>query len=153
MTDLTEQYQKGELPEGWYYIKDENGVIYAAENCLNYDSLSDKGYTAFYYAETEISEILAPVPTYSEYLALQSDSLAKDEGAEIVAELEKRLKKTQGIELDLRRKNHELKELLKECKEMSFGIRLALSSGKINDVFTLTYKIENKINQALGEDK
>lgn len=101
MTDLTEQYQKGELPEGWYYIKDENGVIYVAENCLNYDSLSDKGYTAFYYAETEISEILAPVPTYSEYLALQSDSLAKNEFDNEIDELNDTIDK--------------LKELLKEA--------------------------------------
>jgi hypothetical protein len=150
MTDLTEQWKKGELPEGWYYIKDENGVIYAAENCLNYDSLSDKGYTAFYYAETEISEILAPVPTYSKYLALQSDSLAKNEGAEIVAELEKRLKKTQGLELDLRRKNHELKELLKECKHIMSIEKDFASCHFEKDKLC---KLLTQINQALGEDK
>jgi len=135
MTDLTEQWQKGELPEGWYYVKDENGVIYPAENCLNYDSLSDKGYTAFYYAETEISEILALVPTYQKYHALQSDSLAKNEGAEIVAELKAKVKQLKNGYKDLAYKfrsyqdfndletlrleeeNAKLKELLKVCRK------------------------------------
>lgn len=85
---LTEQWKKGELQEGWYYIKDENGIIYCAENCLNYDCINDKAERAFYYAETEIKEVLAPVPTYGEYQALLSDQLAKQEGEEIIAELE-----------------------------------------------------------------
>ena len=54
---------------------------------------------------------------------------------------------------DLEKENRQLKELLKECREKSFEIRLALSSGKINDVFTLTYQIENKIDNAIGENK
>lgn len=49
------------------------------------------------------------------------------------------------------KENQQLKDLLKECGEMSFKIRLALSSGKINDVFTLTYQIENEIVKATGE--
>lgn len=155
MTDLTEQWQKGELPEGWYYIKDENGVIYAAENCLNYDSLSDKGYTAFYYAETEISEILAPVPTYREYLALQSDSLAKNEATEIIAELEAKVKKLKkdykdlefkfrsykdfketAYDLDTSRLEEEIKELKELLKEaypvIDYGDGAAMSPWEKN---------------------
>lgn len=74
MTDLTEQWKKGELPSGMYYIKDTDGNIYPTENCLNYDVFNDKAYTGFYYAETGISEILAPVPSYDEYMIFINDN-------------------------------------------------------------------------------
>ena len=53
----------------------------------------------------------------------------------------------------LEEQNQQLKDLLKECREKSFEIRLALSSGRINDTFDLTYQIENKIDNAIGEKK
>ena len=102
MTDLTEQWKKGELPCGWYYIKGGDGGVYPAENCPNYDYINDKVDNQFYYAEDEIEEILESVPNYNKYLALKSDQLAKEEGAEIVAELQA--------------ENEKLKELLKRCK-------------------------------------
>ena len=98
MTDLTEQWKKGELPAGCYYIKlNYNDTIIMA------DSWSDQTFTLddHEYGIDEVKEVLAKVPTYSEYLALQSDSLAKNEGAEIIAELEE--------------DNKKLKELLKEA--------------------------------------
>jgi hypothetical protein len=108
MTDLTEQWQKGELElDKNYYLELEDGTIEIQMYVGGFLYREDNG----------VKKVLSEVPTYQEYLALQSDSLAKNEGAEIVAELEKRLKKTQGLELDLRRKNHELKELLKECRD------------------------------------
>ena len=75
---LTEQWKKGELPEGEYYIQSDwcDGIeIRYVHN--NSGDMYD--------------EILAPVPTYEEYQALLSNQLAKNEGVEINAELEKDL--------------------------------------------------------------
>lgn len=94
MNDLTEQWKKGELPEGWYYIEGnrvEGIYAYTAEYLNNM------------YRPRNGERIIAKVPTYSEYLALQSDSLAKNEATEIIAELEE--------------DNKKLKELLKEARE------------------------------------
>lgn len=80
MTNLTEQWKKGELPEGEYYIQSDwcDGVeIRYVHN--NSGDMYD--------------EILTPVPNYEEYQALLSDQLAKNEGVEINAELEAIIKK------------------------------------------------------------
>jgi hypothetical protein len=151
MTDLTEQWQKGELPAGWYWCecyKEEIKILYYDRDCFELDDPETKNYYFFLKKDCEEITILAPVPTYSEYLALQSDSLAKNEGVEIVAELEKRLKKTQWLELDLRRKNHELKELLKECREP-----LEVLAEKRNACDWYPEDLLSKFYQALGEDK
>lgn len=145
MTDLTEQWKKGELLGGWYYVKKVNEQQDIAECYKVTDTTINVSHTEFEFSE-DIEQVLAKVPTYSEYLALQSDSLAKNEGAEIVAELEKRLKKTQGLELDLRRKNHELKELLKECKHiMSIEKDFASCHFEKDKLAELLNKIEEAI--------
>ena len=109
MTNLTELWKKGELPEGDYYIKRRNGSTL-------YDNIDSSGVWRNSIDE-DIVEVLAEVPSYEEYQQLLSDQLAKNEGIEINAELESRLKKTQELELELRKENEQLKELLKECKE------------------------------------
>ena len=47
--------------------------------------------------------------------------------------------------------NQQLKELLLVCRRKAFEIRLALSDGRVNNVFDLTYQLENKIDNAIGE--
>lgn len=112
MTNLTEQWKKGKLPDGFYWIEFEDGEILlttfsSMHGFICCDSLCD---------DENIKQILEEMPSYEEYQKLLSDQLAKNEGAEINAELEERLKKTQKLELDLRRENRKLKELLKDCK-------------------------------------
>ena len=87
MTNLTEQWNKGKLSEGDYYIKRRNGDTL-------YDNIDSRGVWRNSIDE-DIIEVLAEVPSYEEYQKLLSDQLAKNEGEEI---------------------NAELKELLKECK-------------------------------------
>lgn len=82
---LTEQWKKGELKEGEYYVKLESGkidlyfIVYDDDDC------------------DEIIEILAPVPSYGDCLI--NEALIKD--------LSKKVNK-------LIEENAELKELLKE---------------------------------------
>lgn len=54
MTDLTEQWKKGELPSGLYYVK------------TNGDSVIILGWSKFagWY---NIKQVLAPVPSYEEW--------------------------------------------------------------------------------------
>lgn len=114
---------------------------------------------------------LAPVPSYKELLALQSDSLAKNEGSEIVAELKAKVKQLKKDYKDLEYKfrsykdfketaydfdtsrleeeNTKLKELLKECKEVIKNVDTYYG----NYDSTNGFLIVEKINQALGEDK
>ena len=87
MTDLTGKWKAGELEEGYYYIKCEDNYIGIAFACEYVGR-----YVGFEF-EDDIEEVLAPVPSYDELLKLESDSLAKKEGEEIIAELENELEK------------------------------------------------------------
>lgn len=59
MTDLTDKWNKGELPEGDYYIERRNGYI-------PYDNIDSKGVWRNSIDE-DIIEVLAPVPSYEEW--------------------------------------------------------------------------------------
>ena len=80
MTDLTEQWKKGELPNGEYYIIDDLGL-----------NTTDKYFKGTGFGIEKPQKILAKVPTYDEYQALLSDQLAKNEGVEVNAELKNSL--------------------------------------------------------------
>ena len=99
--NLTELWQKGELPAEWYYVKfDNTDNIY-----ITFYAKSERhfNYCGIHIPEDEITEVLAPVPSYEEYQKLLSDQLAKIEGEEINAELEA--------------ENAKLKELLNTIKK------------------------------------
>lgn len=91
MTDLTDKWKKGELKAGYYYVKNEFGNVFPTEYSEEYDSINDCGVLGFWYEVSEITEVIDKVPTYKEYQALLSDQLAKNDGVEINAELEKDL--------------------------------------------------------------
>lgn len=59
MTDLTEQWKKGELPEGYYYIKHRSWPERTIDRKV---PGGWAGSSSFF-----ISEVLAPVPSYDEY--------------------------------------------------------------------------------------
>lgn len=106
MTDLTEQWKKGELPSGMYYIELKDGDI--VKDVYAFGSWGNIN-------EHFLKQVLAEVPSYEEYQKLLSDQLAKIEGEEINAELEAEIKEkeTQRIELmmklnDVNNENHAL---------------------------------------------
>ena len=123
MTDLTEQWKKGELPEGWYWVKN---VTWS--ECINMlynwsDTFLDGDVPV---DNDKIIEVLAPVPSYEEYLSL---TYAKEEDEKIIAEYEaenKRLKhdvgnlgykiKNQRKEIERQiAQNAQLKEQINKC--------------------------------------
>lgn len=70
MTDLTDKWKKGELPSGYYYVKNEFGNIFPTEYSEDYDYISDRVIKDFFTEVSEIKEVLEPVPSYKEYTSL-----------------------------------------------------------------------------------
>lgn len=69
MTDLTEKLKKGELERGTYYIRC-NGEAVARINAYVPDTPI--------FELLGVDEVLAPVPSYEEYLALKEKADGRD---------------------------------------------------------------------------
>ena len=72
MTDLTEQWKKGELPYGRYYVE----LAYNGNNIIMADYWWDKALTLddHEYSREEVKRILAPVPSYKEWQAKDKEN-------------------------------------------------------------------------------
>ena len=101
MTDLTEQWKKGELPEGHYYVKDGENMI--AEYIDGYFYNNGEPMTSF---SGGVDEVLAPVPSYEEWRDLEDDLATCDKDLNNVCEQKE----------ELYEENQQLKELLNECR-------------------------------------
>ena len=112
---LTEQWKQGELPEGWYYVKGSKSEGIYA-------------YTAEYlnnmYRPRNGEIIIEQVPSYGEWQASYNCMLENEV---------------------LRLKNAQLKELLKECKEVIKNVDTYYG----NYDSTNGYLVINKIDEAL----
>ena len=69
MTDLTDKWKKGELPSGYYYVKNEFGNIFPSDYSEDYDCISDTVIKDFFTEVSEIKEVVEPVPSYEEWQA------------------------------------------------------------------------------------
>lgn len=90
---LTEQWEKGELESGWYYIEEINGDVqidYYDVACADYEFNELEGDWDN-FGET-IKEVLAPVPNYGDWKRIIDDWR------------------------DVSYENKKLKKLLKECR-------------------------------------
>lgn len=110
--ELTEEWKAGKLAAGYYYIKFKNGEIETRDNLIGGFLMNMKN---------PIIQVIAPVPTYDEYKAMQKE----------LAELKEKIKKREELiqclgsnidELDVKKsvliiENNKLRGLLKECKE------------------------------------
>ena len=105
MTNLTEQWKKGELPEGEYWclsICDDIDKLYCYQNSFwKYKTEDD-----YYGVPVEIKQVLAPVPSYEEYQKLKEsrEELNSDiadkayENAMLKSEYEKECKRADELE-------------------------------------------------------
>lgn len=91
MTNLTEQWKKGELPSGMYYIEFKDGDI--AKDVYAFGSWGNIN-------EHFLKQVLAEVPSYEQWQKHR-----------------KTLLKTQEMNCDLEIKNTKLKAVLKRCRE------------------------------------
>lgn len=158
---LTDDWKAGKLEDGLYYILLENGKtpISELETWYRTNIEESKEYyeteQAFYgYSDNMISEVLAPVPTYDEYKAMQ-DQIAdaerqieklKEENVENLGYIGGLL--NEGNEQVI--KNRELRALLKECRPyLSYKINKDKHVG-----FTPTAaNLLTRINAAIGESE
>jgi hypothetical protein len=94
--DLTEQWKKGELPEGRYWVKIKTWCEYITMLYYTSDIFLDGDVPV---DNDKIIEVLAPVPSYEE---LQNMNKAVNE--------------CMAANIKLVEQNAQFKELLKECK-------------------------------------
>lgn len=136
--DLTEQWKKGELEEGFYYIIKEKGNEEFDywfgefwENSWNFD----------------IKEVLAPVPSYEEWQELKeaSDGLSKL----MFKSLMNRFVKADEKREKLAEENQQLKELLLECRGLLDNYNHTFETKDWEKSSNLITKIDN----AIGENK
>ena len=116
---LTEQWKKGELEDGDYYVKTRQGII-----IIDYFDVDEFSYDTNHYVE----EVLAPVPSYEEWQEL----ISKKNWCNARAK-------------NLLDKNQKLKELLKECNYMILAYSInhdTFPKEKVKDIVT-------KIDEAL----
>lgn len=66
--DLTEQWKKGELEQGHYYLKDDEYIFIDHFNGVSFEETCD----------FEIKEVLAPVPSYEECKCLETGIILAD---------------------------------------------------------------------------
>ena len=123
MTDLTEQWKKGELPDGYYYCKTGNGVEILRTWGDKYNKLLNNLDEVF-IKEMSDCEIISEVPSYDEWQRIlhyagkyefEYTSCAMD--YENLKEENQQLKKwcEEFNALEVAKENTKLKELLKEC--------------------------------------
>lgn len=136
MTDLTEQWKKGEL-KGEYYIATTNGKIYIVEfqNSISVKKkkLSKvKSFKGYVYKKT-VKEVLAPVPSYEEWRrTFHYAGKYEHEYTSCVMEYE-----------NLKQENAKLKELLSKCLD-----ELAEFN---NSYYPETQELFSQITNAIGE--
>ena len=119
---LTEQWKKGELPDGWYWVD-----YYSVDGAVMLEYIPK--HNGFGYEEKNlIQAVLAPVPSYDEWQRIfHYASKYEHEYTSCAMDYE-----------NSKQENAQLKDLLKECKE-----RLIYCTISTHDVQT---KIDEVLN-------
>ena len=100
---LSEKCKKGEIPNGYYWIRLSCGGMIIMAYYTGFNGLFE--LDDHYYDSDEISEVLAPVPSYEEWIGVKQQR-----------DLENKLRNdSYNKNWQLRTENTKLKDLLKEC--------------------------------------
>lgn len=140
---LTEKCKKGEMPNGYYWIRLSWGGTIIMAYYTGFDGLFE--LDDHYYDSDEISEVLAPVPTFEEWKASEKYNKHLEEKIKIYERKDKQATETSIAYNELLEENTKLKELLKECKEVIKNVDTYYG----NYDSTNGYLVINKINEAL----
>lgn len=166
---LTEKWEKGELPSGWYYVKNEFGNIFPTDYSEDYDYISDTVIKDFFTEVSEIKEVVEPVPSYEEWKASEKYNKHLEEIIKIYERKDKQATETSIAYNELAEENAQLKErneslnnrdinlcrIANGIRDENFALKELLAM--VKPVLQLEYNVtENrnlikKINQALGE--
>lgn len=115
MTDLTEKWRKGELPEGYYYVKDGENMI--AEYLDGYFYNNGEPMTSF---SGGVDSVLAEVPSYEEWQA----KLEENAQLKVIKEKTYNYDYLSECYSKFIKENAQLKELLKECRRQFEEVEL-----------------------------
>ncbi len=138
---LTEQWKKGELESGWYYVKGADGLIGMMSDYALYRVNLE-------YPDNEIT-LLAKMPTYEEWKNVTTCFDYEHKAYLSMVEENQQLRKwcEEFNTLDVAKENQQLKELLKECRD------------DVNHIISNVHlckellDLKNKIDNAIGEKK
>lgn len=141
--ELTADWKEGKLKSGLYWVNFKEKIVIA--ECTVFGDVSRpfeiEIKTDFMI---KISKVLAPVPTYDEYKAMQDHILYLEKCISIYEQKEK-LHTNDSIEYNkLEKENNNLRDLLRECKQ-----HLYFQKKINNEIITLLVRI----NAALGESE
>ena len=143
MTNLTDKWKKGELPEGWYYVKDEDGQTIIAEYYAEYIDRETNETECVWSCCGEPEQALEKVPSYELWKAVH-------EQWQVLLEENAQLKKwcEEFNALEVAKENTKLKDLLKGAREV-----LKMVDTYCGDYDSINgFLIVEKINQVLGEE-
>lgn len=132
---LTEQWKKGELPCGWYYIKISDIVFIDFFEGKVWKNKKDE----------YIDEVLAPVPSYDEWQASENYIDYLKQCISVYESKDKQATETSIAYNELLEENTKLKELLRECKEVIKNVDTYYG----NYDSTNGYLVINKIDEVL----
>ena len=135
MTDLTDKWKKGELPDAYYYCKTGNGVEILRTWGDKYNQLLNNLDEVF-MKEMSDCKIISEVPCYDEWFKIKN-----------LASLTSLL---QEKNIECLHRENKLKELLKDCRYI-MGIEKDFASCHVEK--DKLCKLLAKINRVLGEDK
>ena len=131
---LTEQWKKGEIHNGYYWIRLSWGGMIIMAYYTGFNGLFE--LDDHYYDSDEISEVLAPVPSYEEWIGVKQQR-----------DLENKLRHdSDNKNWQLRTENQQLKELLKEC--IPYFNALVEKRLKL-EYIPQVYELLSKINEVL----
>lgn len=137
MTNLTEKWEKGELPDGHYYVRDGENLI--AELLDGYFYNNGEPMTSF---SGGVDTILAEVPSYDEWQAIEKYNKHIEEVIKIYERKDKQATETSIAYNELAKENTILKQLLKDC-------RLAIYDYPPYDSASDKIRLINKIDEVL----
>lgn len=147
--ELTKDWKEGKLKSGLYWVNFKEKIVIA--ECTVFGDVSRpfeiEIKTDFMI---KISKVLAPVPTYDEYKAMQAH-LSYHEKCISIYEQKEKQHTNDSIEYNkLEKENNNLRDLLRECKPyLSYKINKDKHVG-----FTPTAaNLLTRINAAIGESE
>lgn len=147
--ELTADWKEGKLKSGLYWVNFKEKIVIA--ECTVFSDVSRpfeiEIKTDFMI---KISKVLAPVPTYDEYKAMQAH-LSYHEKCISIYEQKEKQHTNDSIEYNkLEKENNNLRDLLRECKPyLSYKINKDKHVG-----FTPTAaNLLTRINAAIGESE
>ena len=144
-TTLTEQWEKGELKDGYYYAEEGGEELIIHIQGKNGSVMGDD----FNLEATDWIKPIAPVPSYDEWVYLHK---ARNDAHEIVESLTQENKQLHKFleefnALDVAKENQQLKELLRECYKMLAQYHVENSEPSLDENIELLTKIDNAIGE------